>query len=191
MWEKRELDFSNVGQTCTNHIDSFQKQNGRFHRLNFKKHDLSRLTCDHGFNPNSLKIEFQIGIWWCCIKFAALIEKSYNKNNYLLFVRSIARNEDPWPVNIGDMTWPPTLVSVRSGHLESHASCSHFQLLTSQIVINCILTVPFDLISSAINKVSHTSTHIYVKTNRQKIQTWSVKEVNHRGIFWGQKNDQH
>jgi hypothetical protein len=64
------------------------------------------------------------------INFAALIEKSYNKSNYLLFVRSIARNEDPWHVNIGDMTWPPTLASVRSSHLESHASCSHFQLLT-------------------------------------------------------------
>jgi len=37
-----------------------KKQNVCFHRLNFKKHDLS---CSDGFSPSSIKINFKIGIW--------------------------------------------------------------------------------------------------------------------------------
>jgi hypothetical protein len=84
-----------------------------------------------------------------------------------------------------DLTSDVGLSQIRSCHRNSQVKGPHFLLLTSQIVINCILTVPFDLISSANNKVSHTSTHIYAKMNRHKIQIWSLKRVNHRGVFLG------
>ena len=38
------------------------------------------------------------------------------------------------------VTWPHPLSSVSSGHWESQASSSHFLLLTSQRVINCVLS---------------------------------------------------
>jgi hypothetical protein len=39
-----------------------QKQNGRFHRLNIKNHDLSCSDGDHGLNPSYIKTDFEIGI---------------------------------------------------------------------------------------------------------------------------------
>ena len=65
-------------------IDSIQKEKGRFHRLNLKKHDLSCSDSDHGFSPSSIKVYF--GIWWFSNKLAALREKSYDKTiNYSLW----------------------------------------------------------------------------------------------------------
>ena len=83
--------------------------------------DLSCSDRDHGFSPSSIKIDFKIGIWWW------------------LYDKSIAGIGNPWPVTLCDLTWPRTLASVRSDHLESQVAGPHFLLLTSQRVDNCII----------------------------------------------------